>query len=104
MQKHVVVLLPILMLVIVAIIVWDAGWAKRESSDAIRLRFNRTPQLVLDQQHYRGVVCGTYRFESRQPDRFVFVNHYHSGEAREGLLVEADPQFPATARKLCQKS
>jgi len=104
MRKRVVILLPALIIVIVAIIVWDAGWAKRESSDAFRARFNRTPQLALDQQHYRGVICGMYRFKSQPPNPFVFVSHYHSGEDREGLLIEADPQFPTTARRLCQTS
>jgi len=43
------------MIAIVAIILRDAGWAEREPSDAFRARFNRTPQLALAQQHYRGV-------------------------------------------------
>lgn len=92
------------MIAIVAIIVWDSGWAKRESSEAFRARFNRIPQLALDQQHYRGVICGTFSFLPQQPNRFVFVSHYSSGEDREGLLIQSDPEFPTNAGKLCRAS
>jgi hypothetical protein len=98
------ILLLAIMIAIVAVIAWDAGWAMRESSEAFRARFNRTPQLALDQQHYRGVICGKYRFSHQQPNGFVFVSHYFSDEDREGLLIQSDPQFPTTANKLCRAS
>lgn len=102
MRKRSVILIPAVMLAVVAIIIWDSGWAKRETSEAFRARFNRTPHLALDQQHYRGVICGKYRFLPQLPNRFVFVSHYSFGEDREGLLIQSDPQFPTIAGKLCR--
>jgi len=91
----------IVLIAVTAIIVWDSGWAKREASAAFQARFHKVPLLALDQQFYRGIICGTYQFPSRGPDRFVFVNHYSFGEEPEGLMVRTDTAFPSTASKLC---
>ena len=88
---------------IVGIIIYDAGWARRDTSAAFAARFGKVPQLSFDQQYNRGVICGWFRFPSQGSSRFVYVSHYSSGEHPEGLRVSSDATYPATAQMLCQK-
>jgi hypothetical protein len=89
---------------IVGIILYDAGWARRETSAAFAARFGKVPQLSLDEQHHRGVICGSYKFPFSNPDRFIFVSHYSSAEYAEGLNVSADVPYRAKALALCEKA
>jgi len=103
MRKRWAIFVPAVLIAVIAIIAWDSGWAKRESRAAFAARFHGIPRLALGRQYYRGVICGTYQFPSRPPERFIFVSHYSSGENPEGLWVSSDPMFQPSARKLCQK-
>ena len=87
---------------VLGLIWWDSKWAERETSAAFELRMHLVPHLTFDQQYFRGVICGTYKFPSQSPRRFVFVSHDSSGEIPEGLLVPSDPNYLAIASKSCR--
>lgn len=96
--------LVVLIAAVIAVIGWDAGWARRETGDAFAARFGRLPHLTVEQQYRRGMIWGTYRFASEPPSRFVFVSHYSAGDERQGLSISSDPGFRATAEGVCRSS
>jgi hypothetical protein len=103
MWKWRVAILLTVLVTFVAIIIWDSGWANRETSAAFSARFQTVPRLSFDQQFHRGVICGSYQFRLQMPGRFLFVSHYSSGDNPEGLLIQSDAPFQAAAYKLCPK-
>jgi hypothetical protein len=88
--------------VVVSIVIYDSGWAKREASAAFAARFGKVPQLSLDHQHHRGVICGSFRFPFQKRDRFVFVSQDSAGDYPEGLNVSSDAAYRPKAQALCE--
>jgi hypothetical protein len=88
----------------IGMVLYSWNWAPRETGAAFRARFGRVPQLSFDSQYYRGEVCGSFKFDSQKPARFVFVSHYSAGIDPEGLRLESDGGYGTLAHKLCRTS
>ena len=89
---------------IIGIVIYGQGWAQRETSAAFEAKFGTVPQLSFDPQIYRGEACGSFKFPSQKPSRFVFVSHYSSGRDPEGLWLQPDATYSSLAQKLCKKA